>query len=46
MSAPPAYTNYSVDEISIMVGFNDTTTFIRAFKKLIGNTPNKYREQS
>lgn len=39
-------TDYSVDEVSMMVGFNDTTTFIRAFKKLIGTTPNKYREQT
>ncbi len=39
-------TDYSVDEVSMMVGFNDTTTFIRAFKKLIGTTPNKYREQA
>lgn len=36
-------TNNSVDEISIMVGFNDTITFIRSFKNFTGNTPNKYR---
>lgn len=35
--------DFSIDEISLMVGFNDTTTFIRAFKKLVGSTPHKYR---
>lgn len=39
-------TEYSIDEISLMVGFNDATTFIRAFKKLTGITPNKYRTEN
>lgn len=37
---------HSIDEISLMVGFNDATTFIRAFKKLTGITPNKYRTEN
>ncbi|MBP3360628.1 MAG: helix-turn-helix transcriptional regulator [Clostridia bacterium] len=39
-------TNDTIDEISIKVGFNDTNTFIRSFKKHTGKTPNKYRGEN
>lgn len=38
--------NYTVDEISSMLSFNDTTTFIRSFKNFAGVTPNKYRNST
>lgn len=38
--------NHTVDEISILVGFNDTNTFIRSFKKYTGETPHRYRESN
>lgn len=37
---------FTVDEIAQKIGFNDTSTFIRAFKNLVGITPNKYRSST
>ena len=33
----------SINEVSLQVGFNDTNTFRRSFKKFYGVTPSKYR---
>lgn len=38
------YTYYSVDQISIMVGFQSSSHFIRAFKKVTNMTPYKFRK--
>ncbi len=34
----------NVSEVGLAVGYEDITTFIRAFKMLTGTTPNKYRK--
>lgn len=36
-------TEYSVNDISEMVGYINVNTYIRVFKKIMGVTPNKYR---
>lgn len=36
--------NYSISEISQLVGFNNTTYFSNAFKELYGVSPSKYAE--
>ena len=36
--------NYSISEISQLVGFNNTTYFSNAFKELYGVSPSKYME--
>ena len=36
-------TNLKVYEIAHMVGYNDSITFGRAFKKITGTTPNNFR---
>jgi AraC-like DNA-binding protein len=36
-------TSLSVNEISVLVGYNDVTNFIRDFKKYLSTTPLKYR---
>jgi AraC-like DNA-binding protein len=36
-------TSLTVNEISVMVGYNEVTNFIRDFKKYLGTTPLKYR---
>ena len=33
----------SVTEITFLLGFTDTSTFTRAFKRWTGRTPNEYR---
>ncbi|MDD6212199.1 MAG: AraC family transcriptional regulator [Clostridiales bacterium] len=38
-------TNYTVAEIGFRTGFNSANSFIRVFKKLMGETPGKYRER-
>ena len=35
---------YSVDDIGMMVGFKNRQSFFTAFKKLIGMTPDKFRQ--
>lgn len=35
--------NYNIDEISIYVGFNSTSYFMRSFKRKYGKTPKDYR---
>lgn len=37
---------FSIDEISFKVGFNNTSNFIRKFKALEGITPNNYRKMN
>lgn len=37
--------NYSISEISQLVGFNNTTYFSNAFKELYGVSPRKYMER-
>ncbi|MDR0405418.1 MAG: AraC family transcriptional regulator [Clostridiales bacterium] len=39
-------TDRTVDKIAVLVGFNDTNTFIRAFKKYTGETPLRYRDSN
>jgi AraC-like DNA-binding protein len=36
-------TEYSINDISEKVGYINTNTYIRIFKKIMGVTPNKYR---
>ncbi len=36
-------TDYSVQKIADMMGYNQTTSFIRKFKQYYGMTPNEYR---
>lgn len=36
-------TNLKVYEIAKMVGYNDSISFGRAFKKITGTTPNNFR---
>lgn len=36
-------TNYKVYEIASSIGYNDSITFVRAFKKVTGQTPNNFR---
>lgn len=38
------YSEYSINEIAEIVGFNSTIYFDRVFKKNFGMTPNEYRE--
>ncbi len=38
------YTNLTVEEISLKVGFSSVSNFIRQFSKHYGMTPNKYRK--
>jgi AraC-like DNA-binding protein len=38
--------NMSINDISGKVGFNNSASFIRVFKKIEGITPGKYREMS
>jgi len=38
--------SYSINEISIMVGYNHISSFIKAFKKIEGISPNRFRELS
>lgn len=37
-------TTSTVDEVALEVGYEDTTSFIRSFKKSFGISPSKYRE--
>ena len=39
----PEYNNYTISAIAEMVGFNSPTTFIQAFKKVVGMTPSVYQ---
>ncbi|MBQ7794777.1 MAG: helix-turn-helix transcriptional regulator [Clostridia bacterium] len=38
--------NYTLDTVSSMVGYTDSRTFIRIFKKYEDTTPGKYRKSS
>lgn len=35
---------YNINEISLMIGFNNTTYFSKKFKKIVGMTPKEFRE--
>lgn len=37
-------TNYSIKDISRMVGYTDSNYFAKIFKRLVGEIPSKYRE--
>ena len=39
-------TNMQIYQISEAVGYNNTQSFIRMFKKTVGMTPGKYRQQA
>ena len=39
-----ADSSLSVEDISAMVGYSTSKTFIRTFKKIMGITPAKYRD--
>lgn len=39
------YSNHKIYEISELVGYENTTHFIRTFKKIYGISPNKYRQK-
>ncbi len=38
-------TSLPVEDIALMCGFQDTSYFIKNFKELVGETPNKYRSK-
>ena len=38
-------TNYSISQIAEMVGFNYTSHYLSAFKKITDTTPYKFRKQ-
>lgn len=38
--------NFSIDEVALQVGYNSAHTFRRAFKKVKGDSPSKYRLSS
>ena len=38
--------NYSVEQITYLLGFSEPSAFRKAFKKWSGVTPREYREQS
>jgi AraC-like DNA-binding protein len=38
------YENYSVEQITYLLGFSDPSVFRKAFKKWTGSTPREYRE--
>ena len=38
--------NYSVEQITYLLGFSEPSAFRKAFKKWLGVTPREYREQS
>lgn len=38
--------NYSVEQITYLLGFSEPSAFRKAFKKWLGLTPREYREQS
>lgn len=40
----PAYDHYSIEGIAWEVGFNSKVSFIAAFKKVEGTTPNVYKK--
>lgn len=40
------HTNFSLEKIIELVGYNDTNYFIKAFKKYYGVAPGKYRNQN
>lgn len=40
------YTDYSSAEISSLLNFSSQSHFIKAFKKYVGETPKRYREQN
>nr|WP_255541672.1 helix-turn-helix transcriptional regulator [Legionella bononiensis] len=35
----------SITEVSFLLGFNDTSSFTKAFKRWTGLTPSEYKEQ-
>lgn len=37
-------TQHTIDDVALQVGYEDTTSFIRSFKKSFGVSPSKYRE--
>lgn len=37
--------NYSVDDISVLVGFSNRQSFFSAFRNFVGTSPNLYREK-
>ncbi len=39
-------TSFSISEIAYRLGYNDLSSFYRAFKRWTGTTPNLYREQN
>lgn len=41
-----AYTDWGVKKIADTIGFNDTSYFLRLFKKKTGITPDQFREKS
>ena len=40
------YSNNSVNEIAVLLGYNSTTHFIRQFKKYNGVTPARYKKET
>ncbi|MBE7009948.1 MAG: helix-turn-helix domain-containing protein [Ruminococcaceae bacterium] len=40
-----AETTLSVDQIAVLVGYTNLTSFYKAFRKLVGVTPKTYRDQ-
>ncbi|MCG8673143.1 MAG: AraC family transcriptional regulator [Pseudomonadales bacterium] len=40
------HTHKTVDEIAVLLGYNDPSNFGRAFKRWLGVTPTQYRRQN
>ena len=39
-------TDFSIHEVSSMIGYENTNHFINLFKKYVGSTPGKFRQKA
>ncbi|MBE7045768.1 MAG: helix-turn-helix transcriptional regulator, partial [Ruminococcaceae bacterium] len=40
-----SFTEKSISEVAYLCGYYDTSHFIKSFRKIIGITPNEYRNK-